>query len=970
MTNYDHKTIERKWQEKWDRDKTYRTRDMTSSDKKCYVLDMFPYPSGEAMHVGHPKGYIATDVYSRMKRMSGYTVLHPMGWDAFGLPAENYALKNKVHPSVAVKKNIAYFKEQLRMLGVDYDWTREIDTTNPNYYKWTQWIFLKLFEKSLAYESNEPINWCPSCKTGLANEDLEAGNCERCGSEVEQKPLRQWVLRITDYAEKLLGGLGNLDWEPHIKEMQRNWIGKSEGHEVPFRIKNYELGIKVFTTRIDTLFGATYLVLAPEHELVSRIRIQELGINVENLTEVGAYIEKSKAKQNIDRTAVDREKTGVELKGVKAINPANGEEIPIWVADYVLGNYGTGAVMAVPAHDERDFAFARKYNLPIWQVVAPEFGDKREGEERRDGGIGFVFDPITQKYAVARSSWKFGVFGGGVDSNEDIVNGTEREVTEESGLYDFKHKEKICATFAHYRNTHRNVNRVTLSAGVLFILESTETKEVKHEPHEDFQLEWATAEEICANWSKAEWKDIGVLHWLFEFKNAVGRCISLGYDTASDPQKFFESPFTGEGILINSGEFTGMTSGESKDKIAEKLGAERKTTYKLRNWVFSRQRYWGEPIPLIHCAECGVVAVPESDLPVVLPNVESYEPTGTGESPLANISDWVNTKCPKCGGDGKRETNTMPQWAGSSWYYLRYIDPHNHNAIFDDKKEKAWMPVDCYVGGAEHATRHLIYARFWHKFLFDIGVVSTEEPFSRLQHVGLVLAEDGRKMSKRWGNVINPNELVLRMGADTFRAYTMFMGPFENEVAWNEDSMVGVRRFLERVVALSEKVSEDSTSSSDLTRLLHATIMKVSEDIESFRFNTAVSSLMIYSRGLDEHEHITRECYKTLLLLLAPFAPHLAEELWINLGERVSIHTSAWPTCNEDLLIKEDVKIAVQVDGKVRTTLNLSIKTTESEAMTLVLSHPVIARWIEGREIVKSVYVQGRIISIVLKPLA
>ncbi|MFA5747441.1 MAG: leucine--tRNA ligase, partial [Candidatus Paceibacterota bacterium] len=636
MENYNPQEIEPKWQKYWEGKGTNQAGDHSLSSKpKFYVLDMFPYPSGYGLHVGHFKGYVATDVTARAKRLMGNNVLYPMGWDAFGLPAENYAIKTGIRPEITTKENIANIKKQMKMAGLSYDWSREINTTDPDYYKWTQWIFLKLFEKGLAYEASMPINWCPSCKTGLANEEVVGGKCERCGAETEKKDLRQWVLKITAYADRLLEDLEGLDWPEKIIEMQRNWIGKSVGAEIKFKVKDADQEITVFTTRPDTLFGCTYMVLAPENPLIEKFKDR-----IVNYGEVEKYIGSAKQKMERDRISETKDKTGVELKGLSALNPVNGREISVWVADYVLMHYGTGAVMAVPSHDSRDFEFAKKYGLQVIEVVRPE---------------------------------------------EEEVN----------------------------------------------------------------------------------------------------------------------LPYEGEGVLVNSEQFNGINSEAAKEKMIEWLAkrgaAEEKVHYKLRDWLFSRQRYWGEPIPLVHCPNCGVVALPESELPLKLPEVEKYQPTGTGESPLAAINDWVNVKCPKCGGPAKRETNTMPQWAGSSWYYLRYIDPENKTSFAGKEKEKYWMPVDLYVGGAEHAVLHLLYARFWHKFLFDLGAVSTKEPFSKLRSIGLVLAEDGQKMSKSKGNVISPDSIVKEYGADALRVYELFMGPFEQAIAWSTQGVKGVRRFLDRI---------------------------------------------------------------------------------------------------------------------------------------------------------------------------
>ncbi len=857
MQPYDHKRIEKKWRKVWTETELYRTK--RGKGEKCYVLDMFPYPSGDGLHVGHPKGYIATDVYSRLMQMQGKTILHPMGWDAFGLPAENYAIKNKIHPEVAVKKNIKRFKEQLGLLGFNYDWEREINTTDPMYYKWTQWIFLQMFHKGLAFQSNEPINWCPSCKTGLANEDLEDGKCERCGSVVEKKALPQWVLRITDYAERLLSGLDTLSWPEYIKESQRNWIGRSEGAEVEFRIQNSELSIKVFTTRIDTIFSGTFVVLAPEHPFVQK-QIRNPKSEILNKSEIEKYINEARQKTEIERTDKSN-KTGVELKGVKAINPATGESIPVWVSDFVLGEYGTGAVFA-DAHDQRDFDMAKKYHIPLKVSLLP--------------------------------------------SSPELA-------------------EKV---------------------------------------------------------------------------------------------KRLEECFEGEGTLWSSGAFDGLSSKEARPKIIawlqEKRLAVPTVKYRLKDWVFSRQRYWGEPIPLVFCEDCkkqvenfkskipnpkqnqkspkfkyskgelenpGWLGVTEEKLPVRLPKVESYEPTGTGESPLAKIEKWVNVRCPKCSGSARRETNTMPQWAGSCWYYLAYCIHENHRTQNTKTKQfpnlksektkrilRKWLPVDMYVGGAEHATRHLIYARFWHKFLFDIGVVETDEPFQKLQNVGLILAPDGRKMSKRFGNVVNPDEIVERFGADSLRVYEMFMGPFNQAVAWSTDSLVGSRRFLEKVWRFCEKVQKGTgvELAKDTVALLHQTIKKVRTDILEFKFNTAISSLMILLNALEKETNISTDVFLTYLLLLAPFAPHLSEELWSQLGYKKSIHLSSWPAYDEKLAVTDSVTIVVQINGKVRADFTASRDTAREKLQELALSLPAVQKWTEGKKMTKIIVVPNRLVNLVV----
>ncbi|MCX6760050.1 MAG: leucine--tRNA ligase [Candidatus Nealsonbacteria bacterium] len=796
MEKYDPVKISAKWQKKLANSKIFKAID-GSKKPKFYVLDMFPYPSGAGLHVGHPKGYIATDVISRFKRIKGYNVLHPMGWDAFGLPAENYAIENKIHPAKAVKENIEKFKKQISLIGLDYDWSREINTSDPKYYKWTQWIFLQLFKNGLAYESSEPINWCPSCKTGLANEDLENGRCERCGSEVVKKPVRQWVLKITDYAEKLLSGLNNLDWDSHIKEMQRNWIGRSNGLEVFFDVEKSGERIKVFTTRADTIFGVSAVVLAPENNLAEKI------IKPEHRKEVEKYINASKKKSDLERTHLEKEKTGV-FTGSYCINPANNEKVPIWVGDYVVAAYGGGAVMVVPGHDKRDYEFAKKYGLEIKEVVK-----------------------------------------GGDISKEAFVD---------------------------------------------------------------------------------------------------------------------------YGILVNSGKFDGLDSLKAIEKISkwleDKKSGKKAVHYKLRDWVFSRQRYWGEPIPLIHCQKCGIVAVPEKELPVLLPDVKSYEPTGTGESPLAKIEKWVNVKCPKCKGPGKRETNTMPNWAGSCWYYLRYMDPKNNKVFVDKNKEKYWSPVDLYIGGAEHATRHLIYARFWHRFLYDIGMVNYDEPFKKLKHVGLILASDGRKMSKRWGNVVNPDDIIKEYGADTLRVYEMFMGPFDQQIAWNTKGVKGAARFLDKAWLLQEKVSGEENN--NFKRLLSKTIKKVSEDIEAMKFNTAISSLMILTNEMDKEENISSEDYSSFLILLNPFAPFLTEEIRERLKLRGLCCEQKWPEYDSRLIKDDRINLIIQINGKVRDKIEVESDISEESAKKTAMGTGKIKKLLEGKEIKKIIFVPNRLINIVI----
>jgi leucyl-tRNA synthetase len=817
MAKYPFETIEPKWQRYWEARKTFKAREDPGipREKRRYVLDMFPYPSAQGLHVGHPEGYTATDIYCRYLRMNGYNVLHPMGFDAFGLPAENYAIKTGTHPAVTTAANIDKFRTQIKALGFSYDWDREVDTSSPEYYRWTQWIFLRLFEKGLAYEAESPINWCPSCKTGLANEEVKDGLCERCGTRVTRKRIRQWILKITAYAERLLADLDGLDWPEPVKLMQRNWIGRSEGANVAFKIEGFDDALEIYTTRPDTLFGVTYMVLSPEHPLVGKIT------TAGQKAAVAAYLETAARKSDLERTDLAKEKTGV-FSGAYAINPVNGARIPVWIADYVLISYGTGAIMAVPAHDERDWEFAKTFNLPVIRVVA----DSPPGE----AGADYSAEP----------------------------------------------------------------------AG-------------------------------C---------------------------------TAAD------------GWAVNSGEFTGLPTPEAIRRITaflEARGIGQKTVnYKLRDWIFSRQRYWGEPIPLVHCEKCGTVAVPESELPLKLPEVASYVPTGTGESPLAAIHGWVNTACPKCGGPAKRETNTMPQWAGSCWYYLRYLDPHNDRAFAAKEAVDYWAPVDLYVGGTEHAVLHLLYARFWHKALYDLGLVNTKEPFRRLVNQGMILGEDNQKMSKSRGNVINPDDIIRQYGADSMRIYEMFMGPLEVSKPWITAGLVGVSRFLERLWAIGEKWSAgpdspDAAAGDELVRLLHKTIRKVSADTAALNFNTAISQMMIYSSELAKLEVIPRSLWEPLVIMVSAYAPHLGEELWEQLGRTESVSTAPWPAWDEALAADSEATVVVQVNGKIRDKFTAPVGTPREELEQRARSLPGVRKWTDGQTVVKVIAVPGKLVNIVVK---
>ena len=801
---YNHKVVEKKWQKVWDDEKAFAaTNDY--SKPKYYALVEFPYPSGQGLHVGHPRPYTALDIVARKRRMQGYNVLYPMGWDAFGLPTENYAIKNKIHPKIVTENNVKHFKDQLHSLGYSFDWDREINTTDPKYYKWTQWIFLKLFKAGLAYKKEMPINWCTSCKVGLANEEVVNGVCERCGAPVVRKVKSEWMLKITDYADKLIEGLNDVDYIERVKVSQKNWIGRSTGAEVDFQIKDTEDKLRIYTTRCDTLFGVTYMVVSPEHPYLDKYKDQ-----IKNWEEIVAYREQASRKSDFERAELAKDKTGVAIDGLTAINPVNGKEVPIWVSDYVLMSYGTGAIMAVPAHDERDWEFAKKFHLPIIQVVA------KNGEE--------------------------------VDVNE------------------------------------------------------------------------------------AAFTDVAT------------------------------------GVLINSDFLNGLEVKDAKEKmikfLEEKGIGQAKTNYKLRDWVFSRQRYWGEPIPIVHCDKCGYVPIDESELPLLLPEVESYMPTDNGESPLAAMTDWVNTTCPCCGGPAKRETDTMPQWAGSSWYFLRYTDPHNDKALASPEALKYWLPVDWYNGGMEHTTLHLLYSRFWHKFLYDQGVVPTPEPYQKRTSHGMILGENGEKMSKSRGNVVNPDDIVQEYGADTLRTYEMFIGAFDLAASWSEDGVKGCRRFLDRVWKLQDLMTDEEGYSKDLETKMHQTIKKVSNDFENLKYNTAIAAMMTLLNDFYKKGSITRRELKTLIILLNPVAPHITEEMWQIIGCEGRVYQQTWPEFDEAKTVESSVEIAVQINGKVKGTLG--IQKDDPKNQVIAKAKEVIADKLTGN-IVKEIYVPGRLVNIVVK---
>lgn len=948
MREYDSKQIEEKWREIFE--KSAPKASDSADKKKTYLLVEFPFPSGEGLHVGHVRGYTALDVVARKRRRQGENVLYPIGWDAFGLPTENYAIKVGRDPREVTKENTDNYRAQMKRLALSFDWEREVNTTDPAYYRFTQWIFLQLFKHDLAYKSKVPINWCPKDKIGLANEEVVDGKCERCGTEVEKREREQWMLAITKYAERLYDDLDTVDYIERAKAGQRNWIGKSEGAEIRFQVLatgGEKKEITVFTTRPDTIFGATYIVLAPEHPLVQSLVASHESIK--NREEILRYIEEAKNKEEMERTAEGKEKTGVRLEGITAINPANNEEIPVYVADYVLGSYGTGAVMAVPAHDERDFAFAQKFNLPMRQVVAyQEIGagihQERAGLEtlNRRTVDAIIHDTMGNFYLL-KDGDHVHLVGGGVEDGEDLLTAVRREVIEETGFTDFEvnmHSMTSMISCHGYRHT-KNKNQRTLGPAIEIILNSTERSQS--------EVEEGRHELIVVSKDKL----ISTITWPHHKKYA----------------EFYvggQQSYTGEGILLNSEQFDGLASEDARKKITEAVGGTWTTKYKLRDWVFSRQRYWGEPIPMVNCESCGWVPVSESDLPVELPHVERYEPTDTGDSPLANMDEWVNTTCPSCGGNAKRETDVMPNWAGSSWYYLRYCDPKNAEVLADKKKLEHWLPVDWYNGGMEHTTLHLLYSRFWHKFLYDIGVVPTSEPYQRRTSHGLILAEGGEKMSKSKGNVVNPDDIIERFGADALRTYEMFMGPFDQAIAWSTDGLVGVRRFLERVARLQERV-EDVVLSPELETILNQTIKKVGEDIEALRMNTAVSQLMILTNAIEKETAVSRTAYTTLLLLLAPFAPFLTEELWESMGNTSSVHEALWPTFDSDKLVEAEVVIAIQVNGKVRGTITCSRDTEEATVLALARGEENIEKWLNGKDIAKIVYIKNKVLNLVVR---
>lgn len=942
---YNTKEIEEKWQNYWKEKRLFNASN-SSEKEKYYVLVEFPYPSGSGLHVGHVRSYTALDSIARLKRMKGYNVLFPMGWDAFGAPAEQYAIKNHIHPRVAVEENIKVFKGQLESMGYSFDWEREFSTTDPEYYKWTQWQFLKFYEKGLAYKAEKEINWCPTCKTGLSNEDAAGGVCERCGSRTEKKLKNQWMLKMTAYADRLLDGLKDTEFLEKIKTAQINWIGKSTGASVFFDIEGINEKLEVYTTRPDTLFGVTFMVISPEHKILETYKDK-----IKNLTEVEAYQKSAKEKTEIERTDASKEKTGVKIEGFEGINPLNGRHIPIYISDYVLASYGTGAIMAVPAHDERDFEFAKKFEIDIIPVIEQITGTPREDEQKKNSIVAVLYDEKNDKYLTINWGDKGGrlFIGGSRKENETPVECAKREIMEETGYTNIEFVTDILPINHHYYAYNKNIAYEIDSTGLLFkLIDDTKTEQQLDEDEiGNFTLEWVDKKTILE-----EVKD--ELH-ITTFNNVLNPV-----------------PFTGNGKMINSDFLNGLTNkADSINKMIEHLenkGIGKKTTnYRLQDWIFSRQRFWGEPIPMVHCEKCGWVPVPENELPVLLPEVTAYEPTETGESPLASITEWVNTTCPKCGGHAERETDTMPNWAGSSWYWLRYMDAKNDKEFANYNILKYWGMVDLYNGGMEHATRHLLYARFWHQFLYDQGLVPTSEPFKKRVAHGMILGENNEKMSKSRGNVINPDDMVKSYGADALRTFEMFIGDYEKDASWSENGLKGCKRFLDRIYRLKEKLNNNKEYSKDLENIINKTIKKVTEDIETMNFNTAVSALMILTNEYENKETISKGDYRILLTLLNPIAPHITEELNQMNELGAPICETKWPNYDESKMIDETVKIAVQVNGKLRGTMEVPNDTSKEELIRLAKELENVEKHITDKEIIKEIVVPNKIVNIVVK---
>lgn len=934
--------VEKKWQEYWKNHHTFEAH-IDKSKEKYYYLVEFPYPSGAGLHVGHVRSYTALDTLARKKRLMGYNVLFPMGWDAFGAPAEQYAIKNHIHPSIAVKENIKTFKSQIEKLGISFDWSREFATTDPEYYKWTQWQFLQFFKHGMAYKAKKNINWCPKCKMGLSNEDSSGGVCERCGTQVVQKEKEQWMLRMSDYAEDLIDGLNDTDFQERTKVAQINWIGKSTGAEVDFKLKQVNEKLTVYTTRPDTLYGVTFMVIAPEHPYVDLYS----GL-IKNMNEVIDYREQTNKKTEFERTQLVKDKTGIKLEGLSAINPINNKEIPIYISDYVMMNYGTGAIMAVPAHDTRDYDFAKKFGIDIIQVLEEETGTPHSDESMKNSIVAIVYDEKQDKYLTINWGNNGGrlFVGGTIKENESSLECAIREIAEETGYTDISLVKPAFKINHHYYAYNKDKYFNIQATPFLFTLNSDKMVSQNLDDDEKFQVEWVSKDIIQ--------------------KEVVDELHKKSFEYTVN-----ETAMVGDGIHINSDVLDGLHKEEAISKmisyLEEKGIGRKKTNYKLQDWIFTRQRFWGEPIPLIYCDDCGWVAVPDEDLPVLLPNVAEYEPTDDGESPLARIDEFVNITCPHCGKPAKRETDTMPNWAGSSWYWLRYMDPHNDKEFASREALEYWGKVDWYNGGMEHATRHLLYARFWNQFLYNIGLVPNKEPFKVRASHGMILGEGGVKMSKSLGNVINPDDIVAEYGADTLRTYEMFIGDYEKEATWSEQGLNGCKRYLDRVVRLGEKVNNSLEYSSELEKDIHKTIKKVTEDIDALKFNTAVSTLMILLNKMEKMDSISKKDYRTYLTLLNPIAPHITEELNEEYQLGSAICESSWPSYEEDKLVDTEKEIAVQVNGKVRATILVHIDDTDDVIKEKALSEDNVKKHIEGKEIVKIIVIKGKIVNIVVK---
>lgn len=934
--------IEKKWQDYWDNHHTFEAK-IDKSKEKYYYLVEFPYPSGAGLHVGHVRSYTALDVLARKKRMMGYNVLFPMGWDAFGAPAEQYAIKNHIHPSIAVKENIKTFKGQIKKLGISFDWSREFSTTDPEYYKWTQWQFLQFFKNGMAYKAKKNINWCPKCKTGLSNEDSSGGVCERCGTQVVQKEKEQWMLRMSDYAEDLIEGLKDTDFQERTKTAQINWIGKSTGAEVDFKLAQVNEKLTVYTTRPDTLFGVTFMVVAPEHPYIDLYS----GL-IKNMNEVIDYREQTNKKTEFERTQLVKDKTGIKLDGLSAINPVNGKEIPIYISDYVMMNYGTGAIMAVPAHDGRDYDFAKKFGIDIIQVLEEETGISHSDEAKKKSIVAIVYDEKQDKYLTINWGKNGGrlFVGGTMKENESALDCAIREIQEETGYTDISLVRDSFKINHHYYAYNKDKYFNIEATPLLFKLNSDKKVNQNLDDDENFQVEWVSKDVIS--------------------KEIVDELHKKSFEYTIN-----ETAMVGDGVHINSDGLDGLHKEDAISKIIsyleEKGIGRKKTNYKLQDWIFTRQRFWGEPIPLIYCDDCGWVAVPDEDLPVLLPNVAEYEPTDDGESPLARIDEFVNTTCPHCGKPAKRETDTMPNWAGSSWYWLRYMDPHNDKEFASREALDYWGKVDWYNGGMEHATRHLLYARFWNQFLYNIGLVPNKEPFKVRASHGMILGEGGVKMSKSLGNVINPDDIVKVYGADSLRTYEMFIGDYEKEATWSEQGLNGCKKYLDRVARIGEKVNDSLEYSKEIEKDIHKTIKKVTEDIDGLKFNTAVSALMILLNKMEKMESISKLDYRTYLMLLNPFAPHITEELneMYKLGNPIC--ESSWPSYDESKMVDEEKEIAVQVNGKVRATILVHINDTDDIIQEKALNEDNVKKHIDGKEIVKVIVIKGRIVNIVVR---